>query len=332
MSVLTTALGFIITYLILSLIASGIQETIAGWLALRGKFLGRTLENMLSNKSSAGQSDKSLIDAFLANNHYQNLIQGEAQQHPSYLEAKTFASILLHILNGSTVDALKATIEKMNEGNLKDFLSDSLQEIGDDLEQFRLKLENWYNEVMARASGWYKRYTHNILLVIGFLLSAFFNGDSLSMYQKMANSNTSAQQTNQIIALAQDLLESRRDSSFMAQLQQVQDTRKQLEENQDSLGVSNVDSVLAAQNLLLLKQTKDFISILQANNSPLGLGWSAGELSKLKNLGFLALKILGLAVTAIAISLGAPFWFDLLNKFMNIRSAGPQANAGNKKN
>jgi hypothetical protein len=33
-------------------------------------------------------------------------------------------------------------------------------------------------------------------------------------------------------------------------------------------------------------------------------------------------KLAGLALTAFAVSLGAPFWFDLLNRFMNIRSAG----------
>ena len=37
-------------------------------------------------------------------------------------------------------------------------------------------------------------------------------------------------------------------------------------------------------------------------------------------------KIAGLALTAFAVSLGAPFWFDLLNRFMNIRSAGKSPN------
>jgi hypothetical protein len=31
-------------------------------------------------------------------------------------------------------------------------------------------------------------------------------------------------------------------------------------------------------------------------------------------------KIFGLFITGIAVSLGAPFWFDLLNKFMVVRS------------
>jgi hypothetical protein len=34
------------------------------------------------------------------------------------------------------------------------------------------------------------------------------------------------------------------------------------------------------------------------------------------------IKILGLLITALAISLGAPFWFDLLNKVISIRTAG----------
>lgn len=35
-------------------------------------------------------------------------------------------------------------------------------------------------------------------------------------------------------------------------------------------------------------------------------------------------KIAGLAITIFAVSLGAPFWFDLLNRFTNIRLAGPK--------
>src|SRR6202035_3243101 len=33
-------------------------------------------------------------------------------------------------------------------------------------------------------------------------------------------------------------------------------------------------------------------------------------------------RILGWIFTAIAVSLGAPFWFDSLNRFVNLRNAG----------
>ncbi|WP_343693876.1 hypothetical protein [Chitinophaga sp.] len=38
-------------------------------------------------------------------------------------------------------------------------------------------------------------------------------------------------------------------------------------------------------------------------------------------------KVLGFLITALAISLGAPFWFDLLNKFVSLRSAVKSVNS-----
>ena len=60
------------------------------------------------------------------------------------------------------------------------------------------------------------------------------------------------------------------------------------------------------------------------------MGWQP-ELEKLnKNLpqnllgwGYIAaVKIVGILLTTIAVSLGAPFWFDMLNKLVNLRSTG----------
>ena len=41
-----------------------------------------------------------------------------------------------------------------------------------------------------------------------------------------------------------------------------------------------------------------------------------------------AWKVLGLFVSVLAVSLGAPFWFDTLSSFMNVRGAGkvPETN------
>jgi len=53
------------------------------------------------------------------------------------------------------------------------------------------------------------------------------------------------------------------------------------------------------------------------------IGWSSSNLPT--NFYGWFLKIVGLLATTFAISLGAPFWFDLLNKFMSFRSSGPPA-------
>ena len=60
----------------------------------------------------------------------------------------------------------------------------------------------------------------------------------------------------------------------------------------------------------------------------------AGRQLNFKELnGFFAIlsKILGLAVTILAVMLGAPFWFDLLNKVTNLRGTGgkPASSSGN---
>lgn len=59
--------------------------------------------------------------------------------------------------------------------------------------------------------------------------------------------------------------------------------------------------------------------------NPLPIGWHSttsfhGSISLLSTLG-------GWIFTAFALSLGAPFWFDLLSKFINLRGTGPKPRA-----
>ena len=48
--------------------------------------------------------------------------------------------------------------------------------------------------------------------------------------------------------------------------------------------------------------------------------WRYGTCNRTKAVGLLLLAIPGWIATALAVMLGAPFWFDVLNKFMVIRS------------
>jgi hypothetical protein len=52
----------------------------------------------------------------------------------------------------------------------------------------------------------------------------------------------------------------------------------------------------------------------------LPIGWSSAEIPPNGASSWLWLtKVAGWLLTALALSLGAPFWFDLLNKLVNIR-------------
>ncbi len=69
------------------------------------------------------------------------------------------------------------------------------------------------------------------------------------------------------------------------------------------------------------------VDAVQGRNESLGtlpIGWSdraAGPpLSPLSATGWVwGSRVVGWLLTALAVSLGAPFWFDLLNKLVNIR-------------
>jgi hypothetical protein len=75
------------------------------------------------------------------------------------------------------------------------------------------------------------------------------------------------------------------------------------------------------------EQAMDRITQMSIETEKLGLsiGWSLERndpTSLPSGIGAWGVKVIGLALTAVAVSLGAPFWFDFLNNLINIRSVG----------
>jgi hypothetical protein len=48
------------------------------------------------------------------------------------------------------------------------------------------------------------------------------------------------------------------------------------------------------------------------------IGWSNDESPKSRYYWFM--KVAGILASALAATLGAPFWFDVLNRFVDVRS------------
>jgi hypothetical protein len=55
-------------------------------------------------------------------------------------------------------------------------------------------------------------------------------------------------------------------------------------------------------------------------NGGITFGWNT--VTEKTTLSEIPIKGLGLLITIFAVSLGAPFWFDLLQRFMQVRQAG----------
>lgn len=285
-------IGLVFLLLLLSLLVTTIMELISSMFALRGQNLEKAIRNMLATGLKEGE----LFQSFKSNALYKQLsnYRGNAKSRPpSYLSAENFQSILMDlILNGEDPGRLTQKIEELPNEELKKVLKQLLNDAGYELEEFKTKMRNWYNDVMDRAAGWYKRNIQILVTFVGLVVAIVFNADTISLYQRL---ESNPEELKEIVSMAEAYAK------------------------KSDLGIQSggtVEQQWEQVNNLI----KDEIN--QAK-SPLGLGWHPEELQGMTPSDWV-IKVLGWIVTALAVSLGAPFWFDLLKKLVNIRSSGNQ--------
>jgi hypothetical protein len=193
---------------------------------------------------------------------------------------------------------VKAAVCRLPEGHTKESLlvlidktKREVSAVDLQLEAFERTLQDWFNNAMARVSGWYKRWTQLILLGLAVLVVAATNADTIALVQRLVKN----------------------DGLRSALVTAAEDAAK--------------TSAASDPNLKIVTD--------KAINLQLPLGWSdEEELNRLSGACSQSdaapcnrwspwfLKMVGLALSVFAISLGAPFWFDTLSKFANVRGAG----------
>lgn len=298
MGMLQVVVGLVFVLLLLSLLATTVMELLASVMALRGKNLEKALRNMLAYTDK----DEEMLAAFKENSLYKQLgaKYGSRRRSPSYIDDETFQSILMDIiLKGEKADKLEAKIDSLADEDLKNVLKQFYREAGNDVDAFKGKVKGWYNSVMDRASGWYKRYTQKILVGVGFLIAVIFNADTLAIYERLESDPDTLQK---VVNLAEDFVDS-----------------------EDTLAVNAIADPEFEASLDKLKGLVD--NQIESVRSPLGLGWKNVVWSEVTWYDAVT-KVLGWIVTALAVSLGAPFWFDLLRKLVNMRSSGKKPEEG----
>jgi len=193
------------------------------------------------------------------------------------------------------------------------------------LEKFEQKIEIWYDDSMKRVSGWYKRQTQLILFLLGFLVAIVFNVDTIEIAGKLSTDKDARDKLVQIATKAVD--------------QYKDDPRIKKVVITNGIELLATDSTSRAFNTAVFNEYQakaEKVKILlngDVNNTKeiLASGWGNygdGKTSRAKIVFVLsntfssASKILGFMILAFAISLGSPFWFDLLNKLVNLRGSG----------
>ena len=262
------------------------------------------------------------------------------------LKTQDIESRALQTAAMETFKQLEQGLDGLGNAPLKDSLQSILsnakieaQNWDEALAKARTGLETWFDDYMNRVNGWYKRNTQLIILILAFFIALVGNVDTVAigkalwldgtLREAVANQATTfvvqpeeepdADSANQGAAASEETDAAKPADPSVSELQQ----------ELRSLGLpigwyaanDGKDSLL--DNLVIELP-------LSSEATPAEIAAAEKRLEILaedgRHIGRLAnrwpMKIVGLLVTALAISLGAPFWFDLLGKLVNMRSTG----------
>ena len=333
------AIGLAFVFFMLSLICSTINELIATALSWRSETLERGLRSMLAADGGDPQAPGETLLLGLARHP---LIRGKVEKpaaaepamrgggaaapaaterprhgllaavrrrlprhrdFPSYLAPETFALAFLDtVVPPKDVgdENLIRRAEKFVSGlkaddPLRTVLLTALEQAEGDLARFRQQIEHWYDNTMARVSGWYRRKVQVALVVIATIVTLAFNADTLQIGRAL---------------WSDDALR----ASVVAQAQKAVDDAKA---PSDLGGTTSGTDTLAAQ-----------VGDVEQLQLPIGWSFHRDDPRWFDSFGGLLGKLAGLLTTVVALTLGAPFWFDLLGRVARVRSTGRPERGG----
>lgn len=421
-TILETIIGLVFVYLLLSMICSALQEWIATLFAWRSKTLFEGVSKMVCGDANLLREIYShpLIDGLSRKSWLDRRLNREAR--PSYIAPQTFAKAFLAAANVTPQSLANNNFAQARNGqplqqNMQKLLTSLSETTPGNIDALRESVAQWYADAMDRVSGWYKRKTHLVLLIIGLAVAIAFNADTLMLARAFwtdpvlrAETNAAAQQwiqthpngpavaastatpqpqqspapattaqTGPEIAdnypsttlpgeAAPPAVEQPYSPEQIAQAQQEyreasarlqatsQETAVTLaslkvplgwcsappatsgnedeEKSVDPTTTNDIEPVGEETPAQVADPTRgeslSFTNSAEQSGSP----WSLTKAGAVcdpdhqfpRAVSPLVLKFLGLLITMLAISQGAPFWFDLLKKIVNLRLAGDAPN------
>lgn len=287
---LETTIGLVLMFFIISIAASSIVELISQVAKKRARDLEDTVGHILSG--TRDKSDKEFgdaLNAFKGTSIYLAAQAGSRRtKKPSYISARAFAEAvgeMLHDGQGALqpLDNLPPGLKRRLDALARQPLADASAK----LLLIKSGLEQWFDEAMGRLEGAYKRWVKWILLALGLLIAVVANASAFHTAERLwKDPVTRAAVANAANGVITDG------------------------------GKENIKSVAeATDNLEALK---------------IPVGWDQASRDKWKGKSLQSIitswstlaMMAGWLTTALLVTLGAPFWFDLLTRLVSLRSAG----------
>lgn len=329
-TLLDVAIGLVFIFFTFSLFVSGIVELISTFMEQRSKLLRLAIDKLLGTL---------LADAFFA--HKLTSIKQQkfwgSLKPVNYLSAESFSTVLIDLLNNAgrqvgPIDetqlttnqlfmAIKQSLQHATVADAKDLIEPLLAKSTSFL-AFKQALETWYNGYMEQVSGWYKRFAQGVVWIVSGVVVLVMNVDTIHLTNRLFNDNDLRER---LVAEAIRTANTRRDSiandaDFIAYLEKSQstllDTAKLPKNAKKHIKSRLTDAEKFMEQAAYVQFAQGQIDELRL---PISWRWADGWLAfQPGQKWYLALA--GWLLTTTALSFGAPFWFDLLLKLVNIRN------------
>lgn len=222
-----------------------------------------------------------------------------------------------------------------------------VQQVDNELHQFSDEIALWFDRSMSRASGVYKRNAKGVAILVGLVLAAGANADTFHIFNRLSSDDSLRQLiTDQAAKLDLRASNSPRLSEDLKNLRNQTDAALRDIAFPISWSPVNLGRQLGCQpneqpqndpppaaQPNALNQTEDnqarqaWANLYQSCvvggqatiDTPVPL--QVADIVVHRPMGLLRM-ISGWALSGIAIAMGAPFWFDLLGKVVNVRNSG----------
>ena len=352
MALLDIFLGLILIYLIFAIVVTGVQEWWSQYFGHRGKFLREGLARLIG--------DESVFVRVLQHPLVGGLYRDRAARGkpPSYIDpanfALAFANVVIRRANPAATQSSSAlddpvastatATQALSYAALRDAIANLsaqrspvanavlpiIDQARGNLDTALKGIEAWFSCGMDRVTGWYKAYAQKRLFVIGFVVAALGNVDTIAIYQTLSRSSDLRGQLAQLATtVGQNQRIGEVDLSKVAEKPLTAEQSKAvlkaaLAGPAGSLPIGysclKADALFPPSNAAEAGTTamSELTSTWQKCRSDLEANWASLTISDL------LLRLLGWVLTALAGVLGAPYWFAALSKVINIRGSGPK--------
>jgi hypothetical protein len=332
--ILDVAIGVAFVFLLVSTLCSAIREGIESLLKTRATYLEYAVRELLGDRDGKG-----LTTSVFAHPLIRGLFQGDYQPRsskkpsllqlgrdlPSYIPARSFAAALIDIAaRGRDMDApidaapinldsLRASVASFPNPTVRRALMAAIDSAQGDMEKVRLNLENWFDGAMDRVSGWYKRSTQTIIFGIALAVSVGLNLNTITIADSLYRDRALRDATVAAAAAQQ----SAGALGYDGALQTFDSLRLPMGWDRGwGSPRSAAEKRLAVEHELA--KDPQYAQLTAADKTQRVDAALAEKKLELWNDCFA--PCLGLLITTFAAMLGAPFWFDMLNRVMVIRA------------